>query len=226
MIWFPDTGLPAGEYYAGLQAACDAGEHPELLTPAGAAAAFIRDYFGTEPAEENLRPLDAEAEAWAMADLRLRELVAEVCAGKDVDGVALLACLGRVGEDNWASLGMLEPVGLEGDWWPALLAALEGAAVGGDQPARDRDMMVPSRSRTAMGNGSTPPAISPYPTRSASSSARGRISAASPAPRSSRRRSFHSAAPKPLTTRPPRAARPPGSAAARRPAPAPRSGGW
>ena len=72
----------------------------------------------------------------------LRELVAEVCAGKDVDGVALLACLGRVGEDNWASLGMLEPVGLEGDWWPPLLAALEGAAIGGDQPARDRDMMA------------------------------------------------------------------------------------
>lgn len=142
MIWFPDTGLPAGEYYAGLQAACDAGEHPELLTPAGAAAAFIRDYFGTEPAEEDLHPLDAEAEARAMADLRLRELVAEVYAGKDVDGMALLACLGLVGEDNWASLGMLEPVGLEGDWWPALLAALEGAAVGGDQPARDRDMMA------------------------------------------------------------------------------------
>lgn len=142
MIWFPDTGLPAGEYYAGLQAACDAGEHPELLTPAGAAAAFIRDHFGTEPAEEDLHPLDAEAEARAMADLRLREIAAEVCAGKDVDGMALLACLGRVGEDNWASLGMLEPVGLEGDWWPALLAALEGAAVGGDQSARDRDMMA------------------------------------------------------------------------------------
>lgn len=142
MIWFPDTGLPAGEYYAGLQAACDAGEHPELLTPAGAAAAFIRDCFGTEPAEEDLRPLDAEAEARAMADLRLRELVTGVYAGKAVDGMALLECLGRVGEDNWASLGMLEPVGLDGDWWPALLTALEDAAVGGNQQARDRNLMA------------------------------------------------------------------------------------
>lgn len=142
MIWFPDSGLPAGKYYAGLQAACDAGEHPELLAPAGAAAAFIRERFGTEPAAEELRPLDAEEEARAMADLRLRELVTGVYAGKTVDGMALLECLGRVGEDNWASLGMLEPVGLDGDWWPALVTALEDAAVGGDQQARDRNLMA------------------------------------------------------------------------------------
>lgn len=32
----------AGEYYAKLQAECDAGEHPELLAPMGAAVAFMR----------------------------------------------------------------------------------------------------------------------------------------------------------------------------------------
>lgn len=142
MIWFPDSGLPAAEYYARLQAKCDAGEHPELLTPAGAAAAFIQDYFCTEPTEDDLRPLDAEEESRAAADLRLREIVTKTRAGGDVDGMELLECLGRVGEDNWASLGMLEPVGLEGDWWPGLLTALESAAVGGDQRARDRDMMA------------------------------------------------------------------------------------
>lgn len=142
MLYFPDSGLPAEEYYARLQAECDSGEHPELLTPAGAAAAFILDYFGIEPAEEDLRPLDGEEEARAIADLRLREIVTGVCAGLDVDGVELLECLGRVGEDNWASLGVMEPVGLDGDWWPALLAALENAAVGEDQQARDRDLMA------------------------------------------------------------------------------------
>lgn len=142
ILYFPDSGLPAAEYYALLQTACDSGEHPELLTPAGAAAAFVRDYFSFEPAEENLRPLDGEAEARAEADLRLREIVQKLRTGKDVEGTELLECLGRVGEDNWAALGMMEPVGLDGDWWPALLAALESAAVGGDQQAGNRDMMA------------------------------------------------------------------------------------
>lgn len=106
-----------------------------------AAAAFILDYFGMELAAEDLRPLDGE-EARAAADLRLREIVTGVCTGQDVDAMELLECLGRVGEDNWASLGLMEPVGLEGDWWPALLKALKSAAIGEDQQARDRALMA------------------------------------------------------------------------------------
>jgi len=34
--------MTAADYYAQLQAACDAGEHPELLTPEGAALAYAR----------------------------------------------------------------------------------------------------------------------------------------------------------------------------------------
>lgn len=136
MIYFPDSGLPAAEYYARLQMACDGGEHPELLTPAGAAAAFVEDYFGIEPAPEDLQPLDEEEEARAAANLRLRGIVNEIYTGQDVDGMELLECLGRVETDNWASLG------LEESWWSALLAALENAAIGEDQQTRDRDMMA------------------------------------------------------------------------------------
>lgn len=142
MLYFPDSGLPAAEYYAQLQAACDNGEQSKLLTPAGAAAAFILDYFGIEPAAEDLRPLDGEEEARAAADLRLREIMTRVCTGQDLDGMELLECLGRVGEDNWASLGLLEPVGLEGEWWPVFLRALESAAIGDEQQARDRHLMA------------------------------------------------------------------------------------
>lgn len=140
IVYFPDSGLPAAEYYARLQAACDKGEQTELLTPAGAAAAFTRDYFGTEPAEDGLRSLDAEEEARAVADLRLREFVTKIRTGEAVDGMELLECLSRVGEDNWASLG-LGMFGLEDDWWPGFLTALENAAIGENQQARDRNIM-------------------------------------------------------------------------------------
>lgn len=141
MVYFPDSGLPAAEYYAQIQAECDGGEHPELLTPAGAAAAFIRDYFGTEPAAEDLWSLDGEEEARSAANFRLRELVTRIRAGEDVGGMELLECLGRVWTDNWASLAV-GTFGLEDSWWSAFLTALEDAAIGENQRTRDRDMMA------------------------------------------------------------------------------------
>lgn len=47
-LYFPDSGRPAAEYYAELQERCGAGELPELLTPLGAAKAFVKDYFGCD----------------------------------------------------------------------------------------------------------------------------------------------------------------------------------
>ena len=66
----------------------------------------------------------AEEEARAVADLRLREFVTKIRTGEAVDSMELLDCLSRVGEDNWASLG-LGMFGLEDGWWPSLLTALE-----------------------------------------------------------------------------------------------------
>ena len=59
---FPETDLPAADYYAALQAECDAGAHPELLTPLGAAAAFVAErYAGAVITEEQLVVTDASA---------------------------------------------------------------------------------------------------------------------------------------------------------------------
>lgn len=55
-FYFPDSGMPAAQYYARLQEKCDAGEHPELLTPLGAAQAFVGDCFGRESSPEDFIP--------------------------------------------------------------------------------------------------------------------------------------------------------------------------
>lgn len=59
---FPESDLPAAEYYAALQAECNTGAHPELLTPLGASAAFVEArYQGTVVTEENLVSADSSA---------------------------------------------------------------------------------------------------------------------------------------------------------------------
>ncbi|MDR3278342.1 MAG: M56 family metallopeptidase [Oscillospiraceae bacterium] len=48
--YFPDTGVPAAEYYAALQDSADAAAY---LTPEGAAVAFAKEYFGHAGIMEN-----------------------------------------------------------------------------------------------------------------------------------------------------------------------------
>lgn len=138
-LYFPDTGKPAAEYYANLQAECDAGQHPELLTPAGAARTFIKNSFDREASPESFAECDGDTAAYTEANLRLRETVLDVMAGREVDGLELLNCMGRITEDNWGTLGR-RMYGSE--WWPPLRAALEAAAVGGNQQDRDRNLMA------------------------------------------------------------------------------------
>lgn len=140
-VYFPDSGLPAAQYYAGLQARCDAGERLELLTPAGAAADFARDRWGSALPEDHFQPLDAGSIARTEADLRLRALLSALRGGETVDGMTLLDCLGLVGADNWASLN-LGAFGLGGDWWTPLLPALTDAAQGDGQLRRDRNLLA------------------------------------------------------------------------------------
>ena len=56
-LWFPDSGMPAAEYYAGLQAECDAGRSTELLKPEAAARVFLKQsgYFGSRAIDGSLR---------------------------------------------------------------------------------------------------------------------------------------------------------------------------
>lgn len=54
-LLFPDSGIPAANYYKKLQTECDAGQHQELLTPLGAAAEFVQSskWFDGKPAKNS-----------------------------------------------------------------------------------------------------------------------------------------------------------------------------
>lgn len=60
VLWFPDTGMPALEYYAQLQDECDGGLKSELLTAEGAAIAFVQasGYFNSPIIEGSLEAVD------------------------------------------------------------------------------------------------------------------------------------------------------------------------
>ncbi len=135
-LYFPDSGKPAAEHYAELQDRCDAGELPELLTPLGAAEAFVKDYFSHETAEGSFRQ-EAQGVNWDYMErnqqLEQITLDAMLCP-QDVDQRALLECVGSATADNWGVLGR----SLYGsDWFGPLMEAIAAAAVGEDQSWRD-----------------------------------------------------------------------------------------
>lgn len=138
-LYFPDSGKPAAEYYADLQEQCDAGERPELLTPAGAAEAFVRDYFGHETAEGSFEEAREVDQGYMERNERLQELVLNLeFRPEDVDGMDLLSCVGGATADNWGVLGRFM---YGSDWFNPLMDAVEKAAVGEDQQARTRAVM-------------------------------------------------------------------------------------
>ena len=139
--YFPDSGSPAAEYYAGLQARCDAGELPELLAPLGAARRFVEESgrFQTEGLGSRFELTEGYPTAYAEANSRLAQLVRDVQLG-NADSGGLLDCVGRLSPENWV---VLEEYALPpGTWWGPLLAALESAAVGANQRERDRNMIA------------------------------------------------------------------------------------
>ena len=81
-IWFPDSGMAAADYFAQIQKACDAGEHPELLTPVGAAEAFVKEYFGRETAEGSFAEADGAPEALMERNGRLRQMALDLMADR------------------------------------------------------------------------------------------------------------------------------------------------
>lgn len=139
-LYFPDSGKPAAEHYAELQVACDAGEHPELLTPAGAAAAFVSDYFGHETAEGSFEEAREVDHAYMERNVRLQDLMLDLeFRPEDVDGMDLLNCVGEATADNWGVLGRHM---YGSDWFGPLMDAVAEAAVGEDQQDRDRAVMA------------------------------------------------------------------------------------
>ena len=132
-LYFPDSGKPAAEYYAELQDACSSGAHPELLTPIGAADAFVKDYFGHETYELSFETAREVNQDYMEQNRRLQETVYAVM-NEDADQRELLECVGNASADNWGVLGRT----LYGsDWFDPLMEALAEAAVGEDQQWRD-----------------------------------------------------------------------------------------
>lgn len=138
-LYFPDSGKPAAEYYADLQAACDAGEHPELLTPVGAAEAFVKDYSGHETAEGSFERVPEVDQGYMERNQRLQQLVLDLeFRPEDVGDMDLLNCVGEATGDNWGALGRFM---YGSDWFNPLMDAVAEAAVGGDQQTRNRAVM-------------------------------------------------------------------------------------
>ncbi len=136
-LYFPDSGKPAAEHYADLQEQCDAGEHPELRTPAGAAAAFAKDFFGHETLEGSFEESREVDYAYMEMNRRLQSMVQDVMY-REAEGLELLECLGAASADNWGVLGRHM---YGSDWFEPLMEAVESAAVGEEQQARDRAVM-------------------------------------------------------------------------------------
>lgn len=137
-LYFPDSGKPAAEYYADLQAACDAGEHPELLTPVGAAEAFVKDYFGHETGEGSFERAPEVDHGYMEMNQRLQELVLDLMFDEDVGDMDLLDCVSKATADNWGVLGRSM---YGSDWFQPLMDAVSEAAVGEDQQTRTQAVM-------------------------------------------------------------------------------------
>lgn len=137
-LYFPDSGKPAAEYYADLQEQCDAGEHPEFLTPIGAAADFVRDYFGHETAGGSFEEIQEVDQGYMERNQRLHETILAVMFDEDVDQRVLLECVGEATADNWGVLGRWM---YGSDWFQPLMEAVSEAAMGEDQQVRDKAVM-------------------------------------------------------------------------------------
>ena len=137
-LYFPDSGLPAAEYYAGLQEECDAGERPELLAPLGAAEVFVKDYFGHEPAEGSFEEGQDFNGLYVAMNQRLEDIVLDLMFEEDVDDMDLLDCVGEATADNWGVLGRSM---YGSDWFDPLMDAVSDASIGENQQQRDRAVL-------------------------------------------------------------------------------------
>lgn len=138
---FPANGQASAEYYAALQAECDAGDHAELLIPLGAAKAFVEHsfWFEKEATEENVVLTDCIDSDYIRANQSMSQTIRGLLARPEtVTDTELLSCIGGFQESTWGVMGRYC---YGSDWWPPLQEGLSRAAVGEDQANRNRSMM-------------------------------------------------------------------------------------
>ena len=140
-LYFPESDVPAAEYYAALQSECDAGLHPELLTPLGAARDFVSSSgrYSDTATDENVELTDNVDNDYMETNLRMSRVIASLLVWPDeVTDQEVLDCVGAFRIDTWGVMGRNF---YGSDWWTPLQTALENAAVGSGQADRDRSMM-------------------------------------------------------------------------------------
>ena len=140
-LYFPESDVPAAEYYAALQSECDAGLHPELLTPLGAARDFVSSSgrYSDTATDENVELTDNVDNDYMETNLRMSRVIASLLVQpEEVTGREVLDCIASFRSDTWGVMGRCF---YGSDWWTPLQAALESAAVGDGQADRDRSMM-------------------------------------------------------------------------------------
>lgn len=140
-LYFPESGVPAAEYYAALQAECDKGEHPELLTPLGAAKDFVANssWYSDTPTDENVELTEGIDSDYSETNQRMSRVIASLLVRPgEVTDQEVLDCIDAFRNDTWGVMGRRF---YGSDWWTPLQEALENAAVGDGQVDRDRSMM-------------------------------------------------------------------------------------
>ena len=139
---FPGNGISSTEYYASLQAECDSGASPGLLTPLGAAKAFVENsyWFSEEVTEENVALTEEIDSDYAEANRLMSSTVASLLVRpEEVADREILRCVGSFTPDTWGVMGRNF---YGSDWWSPLQEALERVAIGTtDQDYRTKCMM-------------------------------------------------------------------------------------
>lgn len=142
--YFPDTGVPAADYYAEVQKKADGGETVPESTVLGAARAYVSDCWTEKPpSEDSFSVLDEVNEDYIEQNQAVTDMVSRVMPydwnkGREPKAMELLDCMGNMESENWGVLGR-DQYGSE--WWPALENALLDAAVGTNQAERDEEML-------------------------------------------------------------------------------------
>ena len=96
-LYFPESDVPAAEYYAALQSECDAGLHPELLTPLGAARDFVSSSgrYSDTATDENVELMDGIDSDYSQTNQRMSRVIASLLVWPDeVTDQEVLDCVG------------------------------------------------------------------------------------------------------------------------------------
>ena len=139
-LLFPDSGIPAANYYKKLQTECDAGQHQELLTPLGAAAEFVQSskWFDGKPVKNSFVFTNELENKYIVENQRIQKLIPRLLSGRDIEDMEFLDCIEGFHADTWS---VMEHNFYGYDWWTPLQDALEDVSVGVNQAKRDRIMM-------------------------------------------------------------------------------------